>query len=223
MGTGRVLCPKPLAMPIHRLMEAWVDIENQRTPYEVTAMEPEDEYVVKNNHFLRAFETVHTVASLGYSLIEKRSKLKEEYVGLPQEKLVELKKAGTDITDQFEIPLICYTGDTAWGKHFERDDVINAKVLITECTFMESGHRRRANIGKHLHLDHILDLLERSTAEAVVLTHLSRRTPMGMVRKTLEKHIPEADRHRVFVLMDNRSNRDRYEQQLAEAESIAGD
>jgi ribonuclease Z len=217
MGTGHVLCPKPLAMPIHRLMEAWVDIENQRTPYHLTGMDPEDEIEVKNNHILRAFETVHTVPSLGFTLLEKRSKLKEEYVGLPQPKLVELKQAGTEIAEQFQIPLVCYTGDTAWGKHFDREDVLNAKVLITECTFLEPGHRKRANIGKHLHLDHILDLLERSTAEAIILTHLSRRTHMGIVKRTLDQYVPDDQKHRLLVLMDNRGNRERYEQQVAEA------
>ncbi len=223
MGAGHVLCPKPLAMPIHRLMEAWVDIENQRTPYHVTGMDPDDEVQIKNNHVLRAYETVHTVPSLGYTLIEKRSKLKDEYVGLEQEKLVELKKAGTDITQRLEVPLVSYTGDTAWGKHFDRDDVLKAKVLITECTFLEPGHRKRANIGKHLHLEHILDLLERSTAQAIVLTHLSRRTPMGVVKKTLGQFVPPEQKDRLFILMDNRGNRDRYDAQVAEAEALAGD
>ena len=223
MGTGTVLCPKPLAMPIHRLMEAWVDIENQRTPYHLIAMEPDQEQEVKNNHYLRAFETVHTVPSLGYTLLERRNKLQEQYVGLPQEKLVELKKQGTEISQTLMIPLVCYTGDTAWGPHFDRDDVLNAKVLITECTFMERGHRKRAGVGKHLHLEHILDLLERSTAEAVVLTHLSRRTHIGQVRRALEEAIPDEHRHRVLVLMDNRLNRERYERQTAEAEASAAE
>ena len=219
MGTGTVLCPKPLAMPIHRLMEAWVDIEQQRTPYQVIAMEPDQEQEIKNNHYLRAFETVHTVPSLGYTLVEKRSKLRDEYQGLPQEKLVELKKAGQEISQTLMVPLVCYTGDTAWGKHFERDDVLQAKILITECTFIETGHRKRAGIGKHLHLEHIVDLLERSTAEAVVLTHLSRRSHIGLVRKALDQHVPAEHRHRVYVLMDNRTNRERYERQLAAAEN----
>ncbi|MEM8739022.1 MAG: MBL fold metallo-hydrolase [Planctomycetota bacterium] len=223
MGTGKVICPKSLVMPIHRLMEAWVDIEGQRTPYELIGLEPGEEQEIKNNHVLRAFETVHTVPSLGYTLLEKRSKLKEEFAGLPQERLVELKKKGEEISQTLMIPLVCYTGDTAWGKHFDRDDVLNAKVLITECTFIEAGQRKRAGIGKHLHLDHILDLLERSTAESVILTHLSRRTHIGLVRRALDQQIPAEHRGRVHVLMDNRTNRERYERQAMEAEAQASE
>ncbi|MEM9883838.1 MAG: MBL fold metallo-hydrolase [Planctomycetota bacterium] len=217
MGPGTVLCPKPLVMPIHRLMDAWVDIEGQRTEYKVVAMEPDEQREIKNNHYLRAFSTVHTVPSLGYTLVEKRSKLKDEFAGLPQERLVELKKNGTEITQTLMIPLICYTGDTAWGPHFDRDDVLSAKILICECTFVEPGQRKRAGIGKHLHLDHVVDLLERSSAEAVVLTHLSRRSHIGLVRKAIAQTVPEEHLGRLFVLMDNRTNRERYERQVAEA------
>ena len=219
MGTGTVVCHPDLEKPIHGLMQAWVPLEAQRTPYKVIPLAPDSEIEIKNNIYLRAFETVHTVPSLGFVVVERRSKLRPEFQGLPQEKLVELKKGGTAITQVLEIPLVCYTGDTAWGPHFDRPDVLGAKILITECTFLERGHRGRANVGKHLHLDHVLDLLEKSTAEAVVLTHLSRRTSMNAVRKEIDAALSEEDRKRVFILMDNRTNRRRYEGQLAEAQA----
>ncbi len=222
MGTGTLLCHTALEQPIHKLMNAWIDVEHQRTPYTVIAMQDGSEQQIKNNTMLRAFETRHTVPSLGYVAIEKRSKLKEEFVGLPQEKLVEIKNSGTEITQRLEIPLIAYTGDTAWGPHFEKPEVMNAKVLITECTFLEPGDHKRAAVGKHLHLKHIADLLEASTAEAVVLTHLSRRTHIVAAREQLDRVIPPQHRDRVFLLMDSRTNRRRYEEQVAEAEAMAG-
>ena len=222
MGEGTVICPKPLEAPIHKLMDAWVDIEKQRTPYRVVGMEHDQEHEIKNNHVLRAFDTVHTVASQGFVLVEKRSKLKEEYAGLPQERLVELRKKGETITQILDVPLVCYTGDTAWGKHFDRPDVLSAKVLITECTFMEPGHRKRAGIGRHLHLDHVVDLIERSTAELIVLTHLSRRTSMNEMRRTLSRTLSDEQLARVRVLMDNRANREAYDAQVAAAQAVGG-
>lgn len=217
MGTGTVVCHQALEAPIKGLMEAWVPLEAQRTPYNLVALAPDATIEVKNNIHLRAFETRHTVPSLGFVLVEMRSKLKPEYQGLPQEQLVVLKQKGEEITQLLQIPLVCYTGDTAWGPHFDRPDVLNAKILITECTFTEPGHRSRANVGKHLHLDHIVDLLEKSTSEAVVLTHLSRRTQMGDVKKVVDQAIPAKHRDRVFILMDGRTNRRRYETQMAAA------
>lgn len=217
MGVGTVVCPRALEQPIHRLMEAWVDIEGQRTPYNVIPLSQDEEIEIKPKHFLRGFATPHTVPSLGYVIVERRSKLRPDLIGLPQEKLVELKKAGEHITVENDVPLVCYTGDTKWGTQFEREDVLKARILIAECTFMEPGHRSRAEVGKHLHLEDIVRLVRRSEAEAVVLTHLSRRTHMGQARRQLEMRIPEEHRDRVHLLMDTRTNRSRFEQQLAEA------
>lgn len=222
MGTGTVLCHPALEEPIKRLMQAWIDIEAQRTPHKVIAMEPgaaSGEFEIKRTFWLRAFETMHTTPSLGFSVIEKRSKLKEQYVGLPQSRLVELKNGGEQITYTKEVPLITYMGDTSPGAHFHRDEVTQAKVLIVECTFLEYGHRDRARVGKHMHLSDITRLLPNLACEAVVLTHLSRRTHMRQAREQLEKAIPEDQRQRVFLLMDNRTNRARYQEQLDAVEA----
>lgn len=215
MGIGTIICPKALAQPITNLMNAWVDIESQRTPYELKPLEHDQQIQIKPNIFLRGFDTIHTVPSMGYVIVEMRSKLDPQYSGMTQEQLVELKTQGKQITKLHEIPLVCYTGDTTWGPHFDRPDVLEAKILITECTFLEDEHRDKAPIGKHLHLDHIVELMERSKAEAVVLTHLSRRTHMSEVRKMLEKRVPKEHHDRLLLLMDSRDNRKRYEQQKA--------
>lgn len=223
MGTGTVVCHPDLEKPIRGLMDALVGIERQRTPYEIVTLEPEQQIPLKGNVVLRAFSTIHTVPSLGYACVELRSKLRADLVGLPQEQLVKLKDKGESITETHEIPLVTYMGDTLWGKHFDRPEVLDAKVLITECTFLEPGHRKRAGIGKHLHLDDIIRLLEMSSCPTVILTHLSRRTHLAQVRQVLDDAIPAQHRDRVHVLMDSRANKQRYERQLAEAEANARD
>lgn len=219
IGTGTILCHPALEKPIRNVMNAWIDLEAQRTPHNVIPLEPDQEHPIKNNIVLRAIATRHTVPSLGYVAIEKRSKLREEFVGLDQTKLVELKKQGVEITRINEIPLVCFTGDTMWGEHFDRPDVLNAKILVTECTFLEPGHRDRADVGKHLHLEHIAQLMDKSRAEAVILTHLSRRTHIADARRMIDETIPRKHHDRLLVLMDSRANRVRYEKQLAEAQA----
>ena len=219
MGVGTLVCHPALEQPIRDVMNAWVKLEGQRTPHNVVPLEHNGELEIKNHIYLRGFETVHTVASMGFVVVERRSKLKPEFIDLPQEKLLEIKNRGEQITQTIEIPLICYTGDTYGGEHFDRDDVLNAQILITECTFLEKEHRERASVGKHLHIDDILQLLERSKAKALVLTHLSRRTHMGLARRRVAEVVPPQHRDRVYLLMDNRTNRARYERQVSEAES----
>jgi ribonuclease Z len=223
MTPGTVVCHPAIEKPIHNVMRAWVDLEAQLTPYKVVALPPESEIEIKHNVFLRAFSTVHTVPSLGFLALERRSKLRSEYIGLSQEKLVQLKNQGEDITRVQEVPLVCYTGDTAWGPHFERADVLNAKILIVECTFLESDHRNRASMGKHLHLSDILELVKTSKAEAIVLTHMSLRTRVGEATSMIYESVPPEHHHRLLVLMDSRGNRRRYEQQLQATDGVQGD
>ena len=40
MGVGTVICHKGLEQPIHQLMSAWVDLEDQRTPYKLVPLDP---------------------------------------------------------------------------------------------------------------------------------------------------------------------------------------
>jgi hypothetical protein len=87
---GRCICHPELEQPLRGMMRAWEPLERQKTPFEIVALEPEKEIELKNNISMRAIATRHTVPSLGFSVLERRSKLKEEFRDLPQEKLREL-------------------------------------------------------------------------------------------------------------------------------------
>src|SRR5262245_42292146 len=112
IGPGKCVCHAAIAKPLAAMMQAWVPLEQQKTPHEIIPIEPDEQVQIKNNVFLRGIEMRHTVPALGYAVIEKRSKLKPEYQDVPQEKLRELKSSGVEITRMLEIPLVAYTGDT---------------------------------------------------------------------------------------------------------------
>lgn len=217
MGTGTIICDERIAPAVRGMLDGYHALEQQETPYDIITLAHDEQLRIKNNMSLRAFHTEHTAPSMGYCLIEHRTKLKPEYTVLPQEKLKELKSRGEEITRDLEIPLIAYLGDTAPGPHLVRDDVRKAKIIITECTFFDPGHRDRAKIGKHLHADDIAEWLSVAECEAMVLVHVSRRTHMGEARSQLAKVLGDENADRVFFLMDFRSNRERYERQLADA------
>ncbi len=113
--------------------------------------------------------------------------------------------------------MVAYTGDTEMGPFLFRPEFTNAKVVISECTFFDADHRGRAKIGRHLHVEDLAQLVRTWTAEAVVVVHLSRRSPLGLIRERLDAIDGGAHRERLLVLMDHRANRRRHEQQLTEA------
>lgn len=116
MGDATIVCDARIETAIRQMMAGFVELERQETPYKVVALEHNQQVEIKNNTFLRGFHTEHTCPSMGYSIIERRSKLKTEFIDMPQEKLRELKDRGVEITRTLEIPLIAYLGDTAPGR-----------------------------------------------------------------------------------------------------------
>ncbi|HEX2838371.1 MAG TPA: MBL fold metallo-hydrolase [Phycisphaerales bacterium] len=217
MGTAKIVCDARIASAIKRMMDGYVDLERQRTPYELIPLLPDQPLEIKNNILLRGFETEHTCPSFGYTVSEKRTKLKPEFLELPQDKLRELKERGTEITRSFEVPLIAYTGDTSPGPHLIREDVRKAQLVISECTFFEPEHKERAKVGMHMHLDDVAEWLRILECQYIVLIHVSRRTDMNYARKRIAEVAGPKHVERVLFLMDYRTNRARYESQLIAA------
>lgn len=218
MGPGNVVCPKAIEKPLRKMLEGYNDLEEQVTPFNLIPLEFEQTVEIKNSILLKSIELDHTVTASGYVVIELRSKLRDEFQGLPQEKLRELKDRGTEITKTLNIPLIAYLSDTSPGPPLLREDVLNAQIVVAECTFVEPEHLDRAKVGKHLHLDHIREWLPLLKCEALVLVHLSRRSNIAMARKQLRQTLPRDQAERVFFLMDYKTNQKRYETQASDAE-----
>jgi len=214
MGVGTCVCHSAIAPAISQMMRGWVELEQQSTRHEIIGLDPDEQIEIKNNVYLRAIEVSHTVPAMGYAVIERRSKLREEFRDVPQETLRELKRDGTEITRTFDIPLIAYTGDTEMGPYLFRDEFAEAKIVIAECTFFEDDHESRASVGKHMHVSDIAQLLKVWQAEHIVLIHLSRRTNIVASRERLVQLVGAENASRVHFLMDHRSARQRYERQL---------
>ncbi len=215
LGVGRVLCHPRLVKPLEAMMATWIELERQKTPHEIIGLEPGVDFQLRPNILVRGIEVSHSAPSLAFVVLERRSKLRDEFHGLPQDRLRELKAAGTEITRTMEIPLVAYTGDTEMGPFLLRDEFANAQIVITECTFFDPEHRDRAKVGKHLHIEDLRNLIQVWKKPTIVVVHVSRRTNMQYARERIAEAAGE-HASRVHLLMDHRVNRQRYERQVAE-------
>ena len=202
MTGGTVLIPAELEPSVERLLAVWREIERQQTPYTLVPMQPNQLYPVRKDFGIRAIGTHHGLASLGYSIISIREKLKPEYVGIPGEELSRLRREGVEIQYRVEVPLVTFLGDTSVGPVFEHPDVVNAETLITECTFFEPDHRSRAKAGRHLHVEQLARILPRLNNKTVVLAHVSRRTGVRRAKQLIRKAVHEELLGNVVFLMD---------------------
>jgi ribonuclease Z len=201
IGGGLAVVPKNLVDPLHNLLRAWGRVEGHVPPYELVGLKPGEEYEIRRGLLARTFPTNHVPGSLGFSIVDVRHKLKDEYLGLDGPEIVELKKKGVEITRRVEVPLLAYLGDTARGDFAVLPEVRDARALLIECTFFEGEHTDRAKAGKHIHVDELADVLVGMNNEKIIITHVTRRTNLGQARKTLRKKLPPELRDRITFLM----------------------
>jgi ribonuclease Z len=204
MSPGTILVPANLLKPMREIINAWGYLDGNTIPVNLVGVRPGEEYQIKPNLMARAFPTKHSPGSVGYCVIEKRKKLKGEYVGLTGPQIVALKKQGIQIDYPLEIPLVSYLGDTQYVDFSQLPYVAQSKILIAECTFYEEEHAGRAAAGRHMHINELVALLESMQNEHIIITHTTQRTSMAEVRANLKEAMPADIYQRIVVLMDRK-------------------
>ncbi len=201
---GTILAPENLLAPIRQIIDAWGRLDGNDVPANLIGVKAGDEYQIKPNLFTRVFPTKHSRGSVGYSVIEKRKKIKPEYAKLTGPQIVELKKQGIEIDYPLEIPIVTYLGDTQYVDFSQLEYIAESKILIAECTFYVAEHVGRAEAGRHMHINEFAALLERLRNEHIIITHTTQRTPMREVRKVLKNAVSPEKYDRIILLMDKR-------------------
>ena len=207
MSAGTILAPQNLLKPIKDIINAWSRLDGNPIPANLVGVQPGDEHRIKPNLFAKVFPTKHSRGSVGFSVIERRKKLKSEYIGLTGRQIVELKKKGIEIDYPLEIPIVTYLGDTRYVDFSQLQYITESKILIAECTFYEGEHTNRAEAGRHMHIDEFVTLLKKLHNEHIIITHTTQRTPMREIRKILRKALPAEKYDKVVLFMDKRPHR----------------
>ena len=201
IGGGTAIVPADLVGPLEDLMVAFGRVEGHVAPHRFVGLRPGEDFEIRRGLVARAFATKHLVASLGFSVIDIRQKLKDEFVGLEGPQLVELKKRGVEITRRVEMPLVAFLGDTGKMNYSNLPHVAGAKALLIECTFFDDDHIRRARAGKHVHVTDLPEMLEGMNNEKIIIIHVTRRTNMSVARTILRKSLKKETLDRITFLM----------------------
>jgi ribonuclease Z len=203
---GRVFAPENLVITMRELIDVWSRLDGTKIPAEFVPMTPGDEFKIKPNLFVRAFATKHCRGSLGFSIIEKKKKLKQEYAGLSSGEIVELKRKAIEIDYPVETSLVTYLGDTRSHNFAKFDFIVKSKILIAECTFVVDEHLDRALAGDHMHIDEFAKMISGFDNEHIIVTHLSQRTGIGAAKKILKQKLGAELYAKTILLMDRNKN-----------------
>jgi len=204
MSEGTIVAPEKLIGPIRQIIDAWGRLDGNKVPAKLVGVKVGDEYQIKPNLFARVFPTKHGPGSVGYAVIEKRKKLKEEFVGLTGPQIVELKKQGIEIDYPVEMPIVTYLGDTQYVDFSPLEYIKKSKILITECTFYVDEHIERAKAGRHIHINEFAQLIEKLENEYIVVIHGTQRTPIRQARRKLKETLSAEKYEKIILLMENR-------------------
>jgi ribonuclease Z len=198
MEPPHIYLPEESVEDVKRLLLIMQRLDRGRQLCELTGVAPGQEIELSREHLVTVFRTTHTIPSVGYVVWERRKKLKDEYHGLPGDKIRDLRLSGVEVTREVRTPLVCYTGDTSPAGLDGYPPAFEAKILITELSFIRPNHRRE-KIHKfgHMHLDDFLERAERFKNEVIICAHFSTRYHPNEVRRVVEAKLPEGLRKRV--------------------------
>lgn len=200
MDPPTIYLPLEVLEPVQRMLRSWQRLDRGRMLCNLVGVEPGNEIELSREHIVTVFQTVHTVPSVGYVVWDRRKKLKAEYQGLPQDQIRDIRLAGTEVSEEVRVPLVCYTGDTAPGGFDNYAPVMEAEVLITELTFFRPEHRKE-KIHKfgHTHLDDLIERADRFRNNLIILAHFSTRYHERQIRKAVEGRLPPQLKDRVHL------------------------
>ncbi len=193
-----IYVPAPALEDVRKFLLIMQRLDRGRQICDLRGIEPGQEFELSREHLVTAFATTHTIPSVGYIVWDRRFKLKEEYHGLPGDKIRDLRQSGVAVTREVRTPLLAYTGDTSPAGIDACPDVFRAKILITEMSFVRPNHRRE-KIHKfgHMHLDDFLERADRFENELIIVAHFSTRYHPNEVRRVVEPQLPPGLRDRI--------------------------
>jgi ribonuclease Z len=183
---------------IRRLLLVMQRLDRGRMVCHLNGIRPGDEIELSREYVISVFGTRHTIPSVGYLVWERKKKLREEYFNLPGERIRDLRLGGVEVTREVRTPLLAYTGDTSPAGLDNFEPAFQAKILITELSFIRPNHRRE-KIHKfgHMHLDDLLERADRFKNELIICSHFSTRYHPQEVRRYVETKLPANLRDRV--------------------------
>lgn len=200
MEPPTIYLPAEAVEPVHQLLRVFQRLDRGRLPANLVAVEPNTEIELSRELVVSAFQTKHTIPSLGYLVWERRKKLKPEYHDLTGEQIRDLRLSGVDVSAEIRLPKIAYLGDTSPAGLDGFPAAYDAEVLILEMTFVANNERPdRIHKFGHMHLDDFIARADLFRNDWIIASHYSTRLHPDLIQKIVARRLPPDLRDRVKV------------------------
>jgi ribonuclease Z len=195
----RVVMPAEIVDDLRAALGALTKLQRWPLDIDAVGMLPGDDIELRGDLRVRAVRTFHPVPSLGYILVRRVAKLRPELAGLAGPEIAARRKAGERVSDTEDRLEIAYATDTLVSVLDHSPELMRAKVLIVECTFLDERKTLEATrAGCHIHLDELIERADKFENEHVVMMHVSQLYRPDEVATILDKRVPPALRRRII-------------------------
>jgi len=202
MNTANIFAPVGLAEGLVDALGNWQEISGVEFDYRVFGAAPGAVLELRGDVSVRAFPTMHRLETLGYLFERTTKRLKAELKGRTGDEIRRLRANGSeeDLFETVRTPLVAYVPDTLPEALDEMpSECWEAQLLIVEATFLDDRKpMEKIRQGGHVHLNDIIERLERFRGEHVVLFHFSRSYRTDEIIELLDEKIPAEWRSRVL-------------------------
>ncbi len=187
-----IYCPPELHGPLEKILKLWAEIEDFETKYFLHPLDYGRYYPLTKTTWFRPFRSVHRIPSNGYTIFDKVTKLKAEFLNLPGQEIARLKKERDDLFQEVYNPLVTFSGDTQIEFVLYNETVRQSKILFLECTYVDEKRGvERARQWGHTHLFEIAEHAESfRDVGHLVLIHFSPRYRPHEVQRALKEKLP---------------------------------
>lgn len=192
MDPPTIYLPDHMIEHVEQILQTYRKLDRGRLPCELIGIKPGDEIEISRELVVTVSATTHTVPSLGFIVWDRRKKLKPEFLGLPGDKIRDLRLSGQEITAEVRTPLIAYLGDSSPPGLDQCPAMYDAKVLIAEMTFVAPDHRKdKIHKHGHMHLDDFVARRDQFNNDVIIASHFSTRYHSRQIREIVQSALPD--------------------------------
>lgn len=176
---------------IEELLGVWRSLDRGAMRATVRPLAPGEPLRLRRDLEVEAFETVHRVPSQGVHFRRVRTKLRPDLEGRPGPEIAAARAAGEEVDVELRESILAITGDTTIEGVLRHPEVLRARRLVMEVTFLEGRiTAEEAERRGHVHLDHVAAAAERFECEHLLLCHLSPRHTAEEARRAVTQALP---------------------------------
>jgi ribonuclease Z len=192
MDPPKIYLPASAVAGCERLLKAFAQLDRGGMPCSLIGVEPGDELDLSRELVIKVLKTRHTIPSIGFLISHRRHKLKAEFQHLSGPEIRQVKLSGVPITDEIRVPLVGFTGDTSPHGLDDNPELYQARLLITEMTFVAPEHRKdKIHKHGHMHLDDFVERSDQFQNEVVIASHFSTRYSDQQIRRWISRRLPD--------------------------------